>query len=105
MKPQKKNKKIKNNHSHRLGIFMVLSLVFCGLYYIINMNCLLSDNFALEEKSRILEDLQAENERLELQKIALETYNVVDKGSIDLKMVSLGQADYLDISIAALAKN
>jgi len=84
---------------------MILALVFCGLYYIVNMNGFLADSFALEEKAKVLGDLQAENQRLELQKIALETYKVVDKETNDLKMVSLGQVDYLDISIASLAKN
>jgi len=69
------------------------------------MNGFLADSFALEEKAKVLGDLQAENQRLELQKIALETYKVVDKETNDLKMVSLGQVDYLDISIASLAKN
>lgn len=82
-----------------------MALVFCGLYYLVNMNGFLADSFALEAKTQALVDLQAENQRLELQKIALETYQNLDKESADLKMVSLGQTDYLDISIASLAKN
>ncbi len=92
---EKKNKKsfliLKNFNKFLFGL-----IIIGGLYYVVNINDLAVKGFSLQELRQEARLLNAANKEVDLAIMSLESYNKVSqRATEDLKMVAVGEIDYI----------
>lgn len=104
-----KNKLQTEKSSRRFGLKQFNLFLFCliamaGLAYIICINDLTVKGFALQEMRGELRELALQNEDIEAQIMAIQSYNNLAEKVKDLDMVAVGEVEYLTVNVALVAK-
>jgi len=92
---EKKNKKsflnLKNFNRFLFGL-----IIIGGLYYVVSINDLSVKGFSLQELRQNVRLLNAANKEIDLEIMSLGSYNELSqRATEDLKMVAVGEIDYL----------
>lgn len=87
-----------------LNRLLILFIVASGAYYIISVNDLSIKGFVINELKSEISRLQTDNAKYELRAMELESYEVINKRAIELKMVKVDKIDYIDIAGSVVAK-
>lgn len=83
-----------------LFIFMIV----LGIFYIAGTNDLAIKGFKLSELKQQQSKLADENKRLELSAMTTSSYNVISEKISNLKMIAVGEIDYINGETGAVAK-
>lgn len=75
-----------------------------GIAYIVDMNSLSTQGFALNDLKEKRNQLAAENEQLELNAMSYSSYKSITKRVNEMKMVAANDVEYVDSSSAMVAK-
>ncbi len=86
---------------NKLLLFIIILL---GVYYIAGTNDLAVKGIALSDLKQERNKLADENNKLELQAMTLSSYNRISERISGLKMVAVGNIDYINGEIEAVAK-
>lgn len=79
-------------------------LIILGLAYVAGTNNLAIQGFVMGDLKEQRNKLAAENKRLELKAMTLSSYNIISGKISGLKMVAVGEIDYLNGANEAVAK-
>lgn len=83
---------------------LFISAIVLGIYYIAGTNNLSIQGFALSDLKEQRNKLADENKKLELKAMTLSSYNIII-GKIDnLKMVAVGEINYINGGQGSVAK-
>lgn len=88
------------NFNKVLFIFIIL----LGIFYIAGANDLAIKGFVLNDLKRQSAKMADENERLELKIMALSSYSAISEKINKLKMVAVGEINYINGSNGIVAK-
>lgn len=83
---------------------LLLFIIACGVYYIAGINDLAIKGFALSDLKQRHNKLAEENNKLELKAMTLSSYGAISEKINNLKMVAVGNVDYLAGGIELVAK-
>lgn len=87
-----------------LNKILFISLIVLGIFYIAGTNNLAIQGFTLSDLKEQRNKLSDENKKLELKAMTLSSYNIIS-GKIDnLKMVAVGEIDYINGGSETVAK-
>jgi hypothetical protein len=88
-----------------LNKILCVLLVVLGVVYIIGVNDLAIKGFALSDLKGQQSKIADENKRLELKAMTLSSYNVIGEKIDNLKMVAVGEVEYVAGGSGMVAKN
>jgi len=92
---EKKNKKSFLN-LRNFNRFLFSLIIISGLYYVVSINDLAIKGFSLQKLRQEVRLLNAANKEIDLKIMSLESYNELSqRATDDLKMVAVGEIDYL----------
>ncbi len=83
---------------------LLMMIIILGIYYIAGTNDLSIKGMALSDLKQERNKLADENNKLELQAMTLSSYNRISERISGLKMVAVGNIDYINGEIEAVAK-
>lgn len=87
-----------------LNKILFAAMIVLSIFYIAGTNDLAIQGFALSDLKAQRNKLADENKKLELKAMTLSSYNIIS-GKIDnLKMVAVGEIDYINGSNDVVAK-
>lgn len=86
---------------NKILFFLVIVL---GIFYVAGANDLAIKGFALNDLKEQYTKIADENKKLELEAMALSSYNIVSHKVDNLKMVAVGEIDYINGSNEVVAK-
>ncbi|KKR91780.1 MAG: hypothetical protein UU95_C0003G0012 [Parcubacteria group bacterium GW2011_GWC2_42_12] len=95
------------NHVLNLKIFnkiLFAGMIVLGILYLAGTNDLAIQGFALSDLKEQRNRLAAENKKLELKAMALSSYNIISSKVDSLKMVAVGEIDYISAGSGIVAK-
>ncbi|MDO8668405.1 MAG: hypothetical protein Q7K35_04950 [bacterium] len=87
-----------------LNKVLFASMIVLGIFYIAGTNDLSIQGFALSDLKAERNKLSDENKKLELKAMTLSSYNVISGKIENLKMVAVGEIDYINGSYDVVAK-
>jgi len=87
-----------------LNKFLFIIIVAAGVYYLAGINDLTVKGFKLQEEKGKINLLKEENAVLELKTTGLESYNNLSERAKELKMVAVGEIDYITVQSSIVAK-
>ncbi|MDD5071541.1 MAG: hypothetical protein PHQ42_02275 [Patescibacteria group bacterium] len=99
---EKKQRKIFNLKNLNKLLFMLT--IAAGVCYLAGINDLTVKGFKLQEEKRKINLLREENAVLGSKAIAMESYNNLSERAKELKMVAVGEIDYITIQSGIVAK-
>jgi len=83
---------------------LFILIIVLGISYIAGTNDLAIKGYALSDLRKQQSKVAAENKKLELKAMSLSSYNVLSKRIGSLKMVAVGNIDYIDGGDGSVAK-
>jgi hypothetical protein len=83
---------------------LLILAIFLSVYYIAGTNDLAIKGFKLNELKKQQSKLADENKKLELNIMALSSYNNISQRIDNLKMVAVGNIDYISSNLETVAK-
>ena len=87
-----------------LNKILLVILIALGLFYIAGTNDLAIQGFTLSDLKEQRNKLADENKKLELKAMTLSSYNIISEKIGNLKMVAVGEIDYINGANDAVAK-
>lgn len=87
-----------------LNKILFVSIIVLGIFYVAGINDLSIQGFALSDLREQRNKLADENKKLELRAMTLSSYNVISGKVANLKMVAVGEIDYINDGKEAVAK-
>ncbi len=87
-----------------LNKFLFIVIIAVGVYYLAGINDLTVKGFELQEEKGKINLLKEENAALELKATGLESYNNLSERAKELKMVAVGEIDYITVQSGIVAK-
>jgi len=99
----KENKKLKFNLKI-FNIFIFVLVLVSGVYYLVGINDLTIKGFKLQELKKEVSQLNDKNKELEIKVTYLESYNNLNERAQELKMVAVGEIDYITSVVEIVAK-
>ena len=100
----KKKNGVKKNWHQIANRLLMLFVVVLGVGYIAAVNDISIKGFVLDGLKNQQIKLEGNNKHLELEIMALESYDTIDKRAHELKMVKVDKVDYITINSDDLAK-
>lgn len=79
-------------------------LIVLGIFYVAGSNDLAIQGFALSDLKEQRNKLAEENKKLELKAMTLSSYSVISGKVEGLKMVAVGEIDYISAGSGIVAK-
>lgn len=95
---------LKRNILKSLNKVLCVLLIGLGLFYIVGANDLAIKGFALSDLKARQSKIADDNKKLELKAMALSSYNVIGEKINNLKMVAVGEVDYISVNGAVAKK-
>ena len=83
---------------------LFISAIVLGIFYIAGANDLAIKGFTLSDLKKQQSKTADENKKLELRAMALSSYNLVSEKIGNLKMVAVGEIDYINSGNEIVAK-
>ena len=83
---------------------LFIIIIILGVFYIAGANDLATKGFVLSDMKHQRNRITDENKKLELQVMALSSYGAISEKIADLKMVAVGEVDYLNLNNGIVAK-
>jgi hypothetical protein len=87
-----------------LNRIILIFIIVLGIFYLAGANDLAIKGYTLNDLKNQSSKLSDENKKLELQAMDLSSYNVVSEKISNLKMVAVGNVDYINGTIETVAK-
>jgi hypothetical protein len=87
-----------------LNLVLFALIITAGAYYLVGINRLVVTGFKLQEMRQRVAALSVDNQNIENQRIALESYSNLEQKIKELKMVAIDKIDYLTPTPDVLAK-
>ena len=87
-----------------LNKILVVAIIVLGVCYVAGTNDLSIQGFALSNLKEQRNKLADENKKLELKAMTLSSYNVISGKVDNLKMVAVGEIDYINRGNGIVAK-
>lgn len=84
--------------------FLFALAIIMGIFYIAGINDLAIQGYALSELKEQRNKIANENKKLELKATTLSSFNVVSEKISNLKMVAVGEIDYISGAKETVAK-
>ena len=84
--------------------FLVVMIVFLGVYFVVSVNDLAIEGFVLKELKVKSAELENINNNVELSIMELESYENISEKAKNLDMVKVGKIDYITVVSGAVAK-
>ncbi len=83
---------------------LALAIIILSVYYVAGMNDLAIKGFALSELKQQKNKLTEANNKLELDAMSISSYGKISERVAGLKMVAVGQVNYINASADSVAK-
>ena len=87
-----------------LNKFSIILIIILGVSFIATVNSLSIKGFILQSLKNKTDKLKQENENIQLNIMALESYENINKKAASLKMVKADKVDYLMVNDNLMAK-
>ena len=87
-----------------LNKILFIAIIVLGIFYIAGTNDLAIQGFGLSDLKEQRNKLADENKKLELKAMTLSSYNAISEKINNLKMVAVGEINYINSSKEAVAK-
>ena len=84
--------------------FLVVMIVFLGVYFVASVNDLAIKGFVLKELKVKAGELENVNNNVELSIMDLESYESISEKAKNLEMVKVDKIDYITLTDGAVAK-
>ena len=83
---------------------MFILVVLAGAFYLAGTNDLAVKGYTLSDLKEQYNKMSEENKKLELEAMSLSSYNIINEKISGLKMVAVGEIDYINGAVEAVAK-
>lgn len=87
-----------------LNKILSISIIVLGIFYVAGTNDLSIQGFALSDLKDQRNKLADENKKLELKAMTLSSYNIISEKVGNLKMVAVGEVNYINGNQDVVAK-
>lgn len=83
---------------------LALIIIVIGIFYMAGINNLVIKGFVLSDLKQQRNKIAAENKKLELEAMSLSSFNIISQKISNLKMVAVGNIDYISSVNEVVAK-
>lgn len=80
-----------------VGFFVIIFAVFSCAFYLFQVNNLASMGYEMKEKENLIQKLEAENKKMQIQEIELKSMYALEKATENLNLVSSNEVSYIEI--------
>ncbi|MFH1523196.1 MAG: hypothetical protein ABIE43_05275 [Patescibacteria group bacterium] len=83
---------------------LILLIVACGIFYLTGINDLTVKGFKMQELKKKIRQISSENKDIEHKTMSLESLKYLDERAKNLRMVAVGDINYIEVGGELVAK-